>query len=274
MTREELYANIKHKKSFLCVGLDTDPAKIPASFQQYNDPVFEFNKQIIEATKDFAVAYKPNLAFYEAQGAKGWESLKKTLSVIPKDIFTIADAKRGDIGHSSEMYAKAFFEELNVDALTVAPYMGEDSIKPFLKYPGKWIILLVHTSNPGSEDIQLLETQVGKFVFEHVILASQRWATADQMMYVVGATRADKMDTIRRLAPQHFFLVPGVGAQGGDLSEVSQMGMNMQCGLLVNSSRSILYASSGPDFAEKAREESMRIQKEMAGYLAAYATSV
>lgn len=274
MTRAELFANIKEKQSFLCVGLDTDIAKIPQQFQKYSDPVFEFNKQIIEATQQYAVAYKPNVAFYEAMGAKGWESLQKTLSIVPEGIFTIADAKRGDVGHSSEMYARAFFEHLNVDALTVAPYMGEDSIKPYLKYKNKWIILLVHTSNAGSEDIQLLETQVGKFVFEHVILASQRWATPDQMMYVVGATRADKMDTIRRLAPEHFFLVPGIGAQGGDLGEVSQMGMNMQCGLLVNASRSILYASSGEDFAEKAQQECSRLQKLMAGYLAAYATSI
>jgi orotidine-5'-phosphate decarboxylase len=268
VTRQELYQNIREKQSYLCVGLDTDIEKIPRHLLKFSDPIFEFNKQIIDATKDYAVAYKPNLAFYESLGAKGWESLKKTIDYIPENIFTIADAKRGDIGNTSGLYAKAFFEEMDFDSITVAPYMGEDSVKPFLEFKDKWVILLVHTSNPGSADFQLIQTQDGKFLYEEVIFASQRWATPDQIMYVVGATRADKMENIRRLAPEHFFLVPGVGAQGGSLGEVSQHGLNNKCGLLVNSARSIIYASSGEDFAEKAHHESALIQKEMASLLA------
>lgn len=234
------------------------------------DPVFEFNKQIIDATKEFCVAYKPNIAFYEALGPKGWESLQKTLDYIPSDCFTIADAKRGDIGNTSSLYARAFFQQMNFDSITVAPYMGEDSVKPFLEFTDKWVILLVHTSNPGSIDIQQLETRYGKYVYEEVIFASQRWATADQMMYVVGATKADKLGTIRALAPDHFFLVPGVGAQGGDLEAVSKAGMNAQCGLLVNSSRAIIYASSGEDFADAARKQASDVQQEMSSYLQNY----
>ena len=267
MNRSQLFEQIKKKGSYLCVGLDTDIDKIPAHLRTSPDPVFEFNKQIIDATKEFCVAYKPNTAFYEALGPSGWDSLQKTLDYIPKDCFTIADAKRGDIGNTSLLYAKAFFKMMNFDSITVAPYMGEDSVKPFLEFPDKWVILLVHTSNPGSVDFQQLETRDGKYEYEEVIFASQRWATADQMMYVVGATKADKIGTIRALAPDHFFLVPGVGAQGGDLEAVSKAGMNSQCGLLVNSSRAIIYASSGEDFAVAARKEALKVQTEMSTFL-------
>ena len=267
MTRLELFEQIKKKNSYLCVGLDTDSTKIPKHLLSASDPVFEFNKQIIDATHEFCVAYKPNTAFYEALGPGGWETLQKTLDYIPKDCFTIADAKRGDIGNTSLLYAKAFFQQMNFDSITVAPYMGEDSVKPFLEFQNKWVILLIHTSNPGSVDFQQLETRDGKYVFEEVIFASQRWATADQMMYVVGATKADKIGKIRALAPDHFFLVPGVGAQGGDLEAVSKAGMNSQCGLLVNSSRAIIYASTGEDFADAARKEASKVQSEMTTYL-------
>jgi orotidine-5'-phosphate decarboxylase len=267
VTRLELFEQIKKKNSYLCVGLDTDIAKIPKHLHSAADPVYEFNKQIIDATKEYSVAYKPNIAFYEALGPKGWETLQKTLDYIPKDCFTIADAKRGDIGNTSSLYAKAYFQRMNFDSITVAPYMGEDSVKPFLEFPDKWVILLIHTSNSGSVDIQQLETRGGKYVYEEVIFASQRWATADQMMYVVGATKADKIGTIRALAPDHFFLVPGVGAQGGDLEAVSKAGMNNQCGLLVNSSRAIIYASTGEDFAEAARKEAFKVQSEMSIFL-------
>ncbi|TXI69835.1 MAG: orotidine-5'-phosphate decarboxylase [Cyclobacteriaceae bacterium] len=270
MNRAELFDQIQKKKSYLCVGLDTDITKIPTHLLSLPDPVFEFNKQIIDATKDFCVAYKPNTAFYEALGATGWQTLQKTLDYIPKDCFTIADAKRGDIGNTSALYAKAFFEKMNFDAITVAPYMGEDSVKPFLNFSGKWVVLLIHTSNPGSVDIQQVETRGGRFVYEEVIFASQRWSSADQMMYVVGATKADKVGTIRALAPDHFFLVPGVGAQGGDLETVSKAGMNEQCGLMVNSSRAIIYASSKQDFAEAARKEAQKVQQEMSEYLDKY----
>ncbi len=264
MNRKALFEQIQKKKSYLCVGLDTDIEKIPQHLLKYSDPVFEFNKQIIEATKEYTVAYKPNLAFYESLGSKGWESLKKTLEVIPEDIFTIADAKRGDIGNTSGLYARAFFRELNFDSVTVAPYMGEDSVKPFLQFKDKWVILLAHTSNSGSADFQLIESKdSGRKLYEEVILKSQQWGSADQLMYVVGATRADKIGEIRKLAPEHFFLVPGVGAQGGDLSEVSKYGLNKQCGLLVNAARSILYASNGEDFAEAARKEAKSLRDEM-----------
>lgn len=263
MNRTELFEKITKKKSYLCVGLDTDLEKIPKHLLKSDDPVFEFNKQIIDATKDICVAYKPNTAFYEALGAQGWESLKKTLDYIPKDCFTIADAKRGDIGNTSSLYARAFFQQMDFDAITVAPYMGEDSVKPFLEFKNKWVILLVHTSNKGADDFQLLETRDGKFLFEEVIFASQQWASPDQMMYVVGATHADKIGEIRRLAPDHFFLVPGVGAQGGDLEAVSKAGLNQQCGLLVNSSRAIIYGSNKEDFADVAREEATFVQKQM-----------
>jgi orotidine-5'-phosphate decarboxylase len=270
MTRLQLFEQIKKKQSYLCVGLDTDLDKIPKHLLSEADPIFEFNKQIIDATKDYCVAYKPNTAFYEALGAKGWESLKRTLDYIPSDCFTIADAKRGDIGNTSTLYAKAFFKQMNFDAITVSPYMGEDSVKPFLEFQGKWVILLVHTSNSGSQDFQLMQTTDGKYLFQEVIFASQRWATNDQMMYVVGATHADKIGAIRALAPDHFFLVPGVGAQGGDLESISRVGMNSHCGLLVNSSRSIIYASVGKDFAEAASKAASEMQQEMKRYLNKY----
>ncbi len=270
MTRQELFEQIKKKNSYLCVGLDIDLEKIPKHLLSLPDPVFEFNKQIIDATKDFCVAYKPNLAFYEVLGSKGWESLEKTLAYIPKECFTIADAKRGDIGNSSALYAKAYFQQMDFDALTVTPYMGEDSVKPFLDFQGKWVILLVHTSNSGSADFQQLETRGGRYVYEEVIFASQRWASPNRMMYVVGATKADKIGTIRALAPEHFFLVPGIGAQGGNLEDVSKAGMNEQCGLLVNSARAIIYASSGEDFADASRKAAANVQDEMSKYLQKY----
>ena len=270
MNRLQLINEIRRKKSYLCVGLDTDLEKIPPHLRSLSDPIFEFNKQIIDATHKYCVAYKPNIAFYEALGARGWESLQKTIEYIPKDIFTIADAKRGDIGNTSTMYAKAFFEQMNFDAITVAPYMGADSVKPFLEFKDKVVILLVHTSNPGSADFQLLKSPVGKTLYEEVILKSKTWGTIDNLMYVVGATRADKVAEIRKLAPDHFFLVPGVGAQGGDLEAVSKLGMNKACGLLVNSARAIIYASSGEDFAVAAGKEALRTQEEMSRYLAEF----
>jgi len=272
MNRQQLFEQIQQKQSYLCVGLDTDLDKIPKHLLKEEDPIFEFNKQIIDATYKYSVAYKPNIAFYEALGPKGWESLQKTLEYIPKDIFTIADAKRGDIGNTSSLYAKAFFSQMNFDSVTVAPYMGEDSVKPFLTFKNKWVILLAHTSNMGSSDFQLIESVVtGRKLYEEVILKSQQWATADQLMYVVGATQAEKMESIRALAPEHFFLVPGVGAQGGDLHMTSKYGMNKQCGLLVNSARAIIYASPEKDFAIRAGEEAKKVAEEMKGYLDLYA---
>lgn len=268
MTRAEIFEQIKRKQSYLCVGLDTDLAKVPKHLLKLDDPIFEFNKQIIDATKEFCVAYKPNVAFYEALGSKGWETLKKTEAYIPNDIFSIADAKRGDIGNTSELYAKAFLEQMDFDSITVAPYMGKDSVTPFLKFKDKWVILLAHTSNEGSADFQLFGDQ--RKLYEEVITKSQQWASPDQLMFVVGATRADKIGEIRKLAPENFFLVPGIGAQGGDLGEVSQYGMSKQCGLLVNSSRAIIYASSGEDFAEAARREAKKVQQEMSHLLDTY----
>lgn len=263
MNRAELFAQIQKKNSCLCIGLDTDLFKIPKHLLNAVDPVFEFNKQIIEATHEYCVAYKPNIAFYEALGPKGWESLQKTLEYIPKDIFTIADAKRGDIGNTSALYARAFFENMNFDSVTVAPYMGEDSVKPFL-IKDKWAILLGHTSNSGSRDFQVMESALtGRKLYEEVILKSQQWATPDQLMFVVGATHPDQMANIRALAPEHFFLVPGIGAQGGDLKHVMKHGMNKQCGLLINSSRAIIYASEGKDFAQKAALEASKVREEM-----------
>jgi orotidine-5'-phosphate decarboxylase len=274
MNRNELFQNIQKKQSYLCVGLDTDIQKIPSHLLQSEDPIFEFNKQIIDATYEFAVAYKPNIAFYEALGSKGWESLQKTLAYIPKECFTIADAKRGDIGNTSGLYARAFFDKktsgLDFDSVTVAPYMGEDSVKPFLDFEGKWVILLALTSNLGSVDFQQLSIGDNEKLYEKVLKVSQQWATPDQMMYVVGATKATLLQEIRQIIPEHFLLVPGVGAQGGSLQEVSQFGMNSQCGLLVNSSRGIIYVSSGKDFAEKAKQEAQAIQQEMEGYLSKY----
>lgn len=269
MTRLQLYDHIRSKQSYLCVGLDTDIKKIPKHLLKSEDPVYEFNKCIIDATKDFCVAYKPNIAFYESMGANGWQSLQKTLDYIPKDIFTIADAKRGDIGNTSKLYARAFFENMNFDSITVAPYMGEDSVTPFLEFDDKWVILLVHTSNKGSEDFQLF-SQNKKPLYQEVIEKSRTWASPETLMYVVGATRADRIGEIRNLAPDNFFLVPGIGAQGGDLREVSKHGMNRQCGLLVNSSRGIIYASNGENFAEVARVEARKIQQQMSVYLKMY----
>ena len=268
MTRTELFNTIQKKKSFLCVGLDTDITKIPQHLLKTEDPIFEFNKQIIDATKDFAVSFKPNMAFYETQGVKGWISLEKTINYINQtcpDIFTIADAKRGDIGNTSKMYAKAFLETLNFDSITVAPYMGEDSVKPFMEYKNKWVILLALTSNEGSKDFQ-----IGNNLYQQVLTTSKSWSSPDNMMYVVGATKAEMLSDIRKIVPDSFLLVPGVGAQGGSLNDVAKHGMNKQCGLLVNSSRGIIYASSGENFAEKAREEAMKLQKEMAVLLAQY----
>lgn len=274
MTRQDLFAQIRRKKSYLCVGLDTDLKKIPAHLLDTEDPVFEFNKAIIDATLPFTVAYKPNIAFYEALGAKGWISLKKTLEYIPKDCFTIADAKRGDIGNTSGLYARAFFDKessgLSFDSITVAPYMGADSVLPFLEFQNKWVILLALTSNQGSEDFQKNQLDSGEFLFEKVLKQSQKWGNASQLMYVVGATQASSLAEIRKIVPDNFLLIPGVGAQGGSLKEVSQYGMNRECGLLVNSSRAIIYASSGHDFAKKAAEEAEIVQKEMAGYLDKY----
>lgn len=271
MNRSDLFEQIKKKNSYLCVGLDTDLSKIPAHLQQEDDPVFEFNKQIIDATHTYCVAYKPNVAFYEALGPKGWESLQKTLDYIPNNCFTIADAKRGDIGNTSALYAKAFFEQMNFDSITVAPYMGEDSVKPFLHFKNKWVILLAHTSNVGSADFQLIESKVnGHRLYEEVILRAQTWATPDQLMFVVGATQSDKIEGIRKLAPDNFFLVPGIGAQGGDLEMVSKYGMNKQCGLLVNSARAIIYASVEKDFAEAATREAKKVKEEMGKYLDKY----
>ena len=268
MTREELITQIKKKNSFLCVGLDTDIQKIPPHLLKYDDPIFEFNKQIIDATIDYCVAYKPNLAFYEAHGSKGLKSLEKTMEYVPKDVFTIADAKRGDIGNTSGLYARAFFEQMPFDSITVAPYMGEDSVKPFLGYDGKWVILLALTSNKGSKDFQDLNIEgTSSKLFEEVLKTSQQWGNPENMMYVVGATKSEKLREIRKLIPEHFLLVPGVGAQGGSLEEVAKYGMNKDCGLLVNSSRGIIYTSSDQDFAIRAKEESKKLQQEMKRHL-------
>lgn len=267
MNRASLFEQIRSKQSYLCVGLDSDLEKIPPHLLQYEDPIFEFNRRIIEATLPYAVAYKPNIAFYEALGAKGWTSLEKTLACIPSDVFTIADAKRGDIGNTSGLYAKAFFERLSFDAITVAPYMGADSVQPFLAFEGKWVILLALTSNTSSQDFQQLPLAEGKALYEAVIERSGQWASAEQMMYVVGATQAAHIAHIRQLIPEHFLLVPGVGAQGGDLAALSEAGLNTQGGLLVNSSREILYASSGEDFAEQAARKAAALQEKMAALL-------
>ena len=272
MTRAELFHQIQKKQSYLCVGLDTDLKKIPAHLHRSADPIFEFNRQIIDATADLCVAYKPNIAFYEALGPKGWESLEKTLDYIPRDIFTIADAKRGDIGNTSELYARTFFDYYDFDSLTVAPYMGADSVTPFLIKPGKWVILLALTSNPGSTDFQLVTTgeDPDKYLFETVLEKSQSWASDDQLMYVVGATQTDFVKRVRKWAPDHFLLVPGVGAQGGSLEEISRLALNDHCGLLVNSSRQIIYAGQQEDFAEKARQQALHMQHQMADLLARY----
>ena len=267
MNREELIQQIFSKKSFLCVGLDTDPKKIPDHIIDRYDPIFEFNKEIIDATAAYCVAYKPNLAFYESQGTHGMESFNKTIQYLKENYphhFIIADAKRGDIGNTSSMYAKSFFEEYDIDSVTVAPYMGEDSVKPFLAYEGKWVILLALTSNADSHDFQLMEDKNGERLFEKVLRKSQEWGTIENMMYVVGATQGAMFKDIRKIVPNHFLLVPGVGAQGGSLQEVCKYGMNKDCGLLVNSSRGIIYASNGEDFAEMAGNKARALQQEMA----------
>ncbi len=270
MNREELFENIKRKKSFLCVGLDTDVNKIPEFlFDQEGelDPIFEFNKAIIDATADLCVAYKPNIAFYESLGVQGWDVLERTVEYIRAnypDQFIIADAKRGDIGNTSAMYARTFFGAMEFDSVTVAPYMGEDSVTPFLTYEGKWVTLLALTSNKGAFDFQFMEDkESGERLFEKVLNTSKKWGDENNMMYVVGATKAEMLSDIRKIIPNHFLLVPGIGAQGGSLEEVVKYGMNDQCGLLVNSSRAILYASSGEDFAAAARQEALKVQKQM-----------
>ena len=269
MNQEQLFRNIVAKRSFLCVGLDTEIEKIPAFLLNSKDPVFEFNKRIIDATAGYAVAYKPNIAFYECYGINGWNSLKLTLDYIKKkhpDIFVIADAKRGDIGNTSKMYAKSFFENLSFDAVTVAPYMGEDSVTPFLSYRDKWVILLALTSNKGADNFQY-HNQDGIRLFEKVLTVSQKWGTTDNLMYVVGATRAKMLKEIRKIVPGHFLLVPGVGAQGGSLKEVASYGMTDKCGLLVNSSRGIIFADNTEKFDKVAGEKAKEIQSEMEQYL-------
>ena len=266
MNRSELVNQIKTKRSFLCVGLDTDLKKMPEHLLKEEDPIFAFNKAIIDATADYCVSYKPNLAFYEAFGVKGLISFEKTIKYLKENYpnhFIVADAKRGDIGNTSAMYARTFFEEYDVDSLTVAPYMGEDSVTPFLGYQDKWVILLALTSNKGSHDFQLTEDVNGERLFEKVLRTSQNWGNADNMMYVVGATQGRMFEDIRKIVPNHFLLVPGVGAQGGSLEEVCKYGMNKDCGLLVNSSRGIIYASKGEDFAEKAAKNAKERQQQM-----------
>ena len=273
MTRKELIASIQRKRSFLCVGLDTDLKKVPAHLLQEEDPVFAFNKAIIDATAPYCVAYKPNLAFYESMGVKGWIAFEKTVAYLREnypDQFIIADAKRGDIGNTSAMYARTFFEEMDLDAVTVAPYMGEDSVTPFLGYEGKWVILLALTSNKGSHDFQLTEDAQGEKLFEKVLRTSQEWAGNDQMMYVVGATQGKAFEDIRRIAPNHFLLVPGIGAQGGSLEEVCKYGMTSECGLIVNSSRAIIYADATERFAQVAGEKAREVQAQMAQELDKY----
>jgi orotidine-5'-phosphate decarboxylase len=266
MNTDKLFKQIQHKKSFLCVGLDPDFEKLPEHLKTKKFPVFEFNKQIVDATAEFAVAYKPNLAFYECRGLVGWQELELTVTYIRQkfpDIFLIADAKRGDIGNTSKMYAEAFFSKMNFDAVTIAPYMGEDSVKPFLKFPGKFAILLALTSNDGAADFQYFTSKTNQPLFMEVIGKSMKWGTSENLMYVVGATKASMLVKLRELAPDHFLLVPGVGAQGGSLEEVARYGLNKKCGLLVNASRSVIFAGTGHDFADKAAIEAGLLQKEM-----------
>ncbi len=277
MTRKQLIQQIQLKRSYLCVGLDTDIAKIPKHLHSHPDAIFEFNKQIIDATQDLCVAYKINTAFYEAMGLKGWEAMEKTVNYIPKEQFIIADAKRGDIGNTSSQYAKAFFETMNFDAITVAPYMGGDSVKPFLEFENKWAIVLGLTSNAGSKDFEQVklvsdpdsyrENQGGEFLYETVLKKVSSWGNVNNLMFVIGATKASDLEEIRKIIPDHFLLVPGVGFQGGSLKEVSKYGMNKDCGLLVNASRAIIYAGEKEDFATEARIIAQQYQSEMAGYL-------
>ena len=266
MNKQELIKQIKEKRSFLCVGLDSDIKKLPACVLGSEDPVIEFNKAIIDATAPYTVAYKPNLAFYEATGVKGWISLEKTVQYLKDnypEIFIIADAKRGDIGNTSALYARSFFEEMKVDALTVAPYMGEDSVSPFLSYDGAWVIVLALTSNPGSHDFQLTKDENGEMLFEKVLRISQKWGSDQNMMYVVGATQGKSFENVRNIVPNHFLLVPGVGAQGGSLEEVCKYGMNDECGLLVNASRAVIFADSSENFAKVAGEKAQAYQLQM-----------
>ena len=272
MTKEQIFEHIRRKQSFLCVGLDADIRKLPACLLQEEDPIFSFNKAIIDATAPYCVAYKPNLAFYESMGVRGWVAFEKTVAYLRQhhpDQFIIADAKRGDIGNTSAMYARTFFEEADLDAVTVAPYMGEDSVTPFLTYEDKWVVLLALTSNKGSHDFQLMTDEQGERLFEKVLRKSQEWAGSDRMMYVVGATQGRAFEDIRRIVPDHFLLVPGVGAQGGSLEEVCRYRMNAQCGLLVNSSRAIIYADSTENFAQVAGQKAREVQLQMAAELAA-----
>lgn len=273
MDANQLYQNILAKKSFLCVGLDTDMRKIPAHLTQAEDPIFEFNKAIVDATAPYTVCYKPNLAFYESHGAKGWTSLVKTVRYIRDnhpDIFVIADAKRGDIGNTSEMYARAFFQAMGVDGVTLSPYMGSDTVQPFLNFEGKWAVLLALTSNSSASDFETLKLDSGEMLYEQVLRTSMHWGDDNNIMYVVGATKAAMLEGIRRIVPDHFLLVPGVGAQGGSLEEVARYGMNSRCGLLVNSSRAIIYADNSRDFAKVAGQRAAEMQAEMAELLDKY----
>ena len=282
MTRSELVAQIRARHSYLCVGLDTDRSKLPLHLRDRKDGIVAFNKAIIDATRDHCVSYKINTAFYEAEGLKGWEAMEETVNYIPETHFRIADAKRGDIGNTSTQYARAFFEAMNFDAVTVAPYMGADSVRPFLEYPGKWTILLGLTSNPGAYDFELqrvvrevdlleegvhVRRQTSSYLYEAVLEKAAGWGRPDQLMFVVGATRAEEFTNIRKITPDHFYLVPGVGAQGGSLEEISKKAMNADCGLLVNASRAVIYASSGEDFAEQAAAVAQGYAQEMRGYL-------
>lgn len=273
MTSQQLFRQIRAKESFLCVGLDTDLKKVPQHLLGEEDPIFAFNKAVIDATAPYCVSYKPNLAFYEAAGVKGWNALVKTVRYLRErypEQFLIADAKRGDIGNTSQMYARVFFQEMDFDAVTLSPYMGSDTAEPFYAYPGKWAVLLALTSNPSAQDFETLALAGGEMLYERVLRNSMSWGTEDNTMYVVGATRAEQLERVRAIVPDHFLLVPGVGAQGGSLSEVARCGMNDRCGLLVNSSRGIIYASNGRDFAEAAAEAARQLQREMAGLLADY----
>lgn len=273
MNRQQIIEQIRKKGTFLCVGLDTDIKKIPEHLLTEEDPMFAFNKAIIDATAPYCVAYKPNTAFYESRGTEGWHTLERTVNYLRTnypDHFIIADAKRGDIGNTSSLYARAFFENMGVDAITVAPYMGFDSVKPFMDYEGKWVILLALTSNPGSRDFQFLTDMTGTRLFEHVLETAQKWGTTENLMFVVGATQGAMFAEVRRVAPQSFLLVPGIGAQGGSLEEVAKWGMTPECGLLVNSSRGIIYASSGTDFAEAAAAEARKLRDHMTILLSTY----
>ncbi|WP_294600800.1 orotidine-5'-phosphate decarboxylase [uncultured Rikenella sp.] len=273
MTSQQLFREIRAKESFLCVGLDTDMKKVPRHLLSEEDPVFAFNKAVIDATAPYCVSYKPNLAFYEAAGLKGWNALVKTVRYLRErypEQFLIADAKRGDIGNTSQMYARVFFQEMDFDAVTLSPYMGSDTAEPFYAYPGKWAVLLALTSNPSAQDFETLSLAGGEMLYERVLRTSMSWGTEDNTMYVVGATRAEQLSRVRAIVPDHFLLVPGVGAQGGSLAEVARHGMNDRCGLLVNSSRGIIYASDGRDFAEAAGAAARQLQGEMAGLLADY----